>query len=218
MKIMTTLCLTAIAGFIDTLTFILVGGLFAAHVTGNFVVFGASLANDFGDQDYLKLAAFPIFVISVMIGAALFNVTRTHRLGGLSIMLFLQSVVVSLVAASSYFAPNLIAVSALALALVFTMGTQNSLHRYIPGPMTTVMTGTVMNWAASICEKIFHFSKPELKNTHNKPMGGWMIFAFALGCAAAGILVPLLGFAACVLPAALLLGLSLLEATKQKTL
>lgn len=52
------------AGFVDTASFVALFGLFAAHVTGNFVLIGASLANQrpgiFG-----KLLAFPVFLITV---------------------------------------------------------------------------------------------------------------------------------------------------------
>ena len=52
------------AGFVDTASFVALFGLFAAHVTGNFVLIGASLANSrpgiFG-----KLLAFPVFLIAV---------------------------------------------------------------------------------------------------------------------------------------------------------
>jgi uncharacterized membrane protein YoaK (UPF0700 family) len=209
MKKSTTLCLTAIAGFIDTVTFVLVGGLFAAHVTGNFVVFGASLAGAPSEHDYLKLIAFPVFVLAVMVGAAIFGSTREMKFRGAPLLLLLQGILFAGVALWDYFDSSL--VTLYALILVAAMGLQNSLHRYVSGPMTTVMTGTVMNWSAAKAEKLFKLPVPEAKSPTNKPMTGWMIAAFAIGCALAGFATKEFGFTACVAPAFLLCVLSISE-------
>ncbi len=223
MRHSTLLSLTAIAGFIDTVTFMSVGGLFAAHVTGNFVVFGASLASSPTEHDYLKLIAFPVFVIAVMLGAALFGATRSKKFGGLALLLMLQALMFAAVAACAYYIPDKVPLAYLALALVAAMGLQNSLHRYVAGPMTTVMTGTVMNWSAAKAEQLFKLPAPEVKTPAAKPMGkptakpmtGWMIVAFAFGCACAGFVTHALGLAASAIPAVLLLVLSLSEMSQQ---
>jgi uncharacterized membrane protein YoaK (UPF0700 family) len=54
-----------IAGFVDTLGFIGLAGLFTAHVTGNFVMIGRTLVEP--SQDLLmKLLVFPVFILAVM--------------------------------------------------------------------------------------------------------------------------------------------------------
>ena len=54
-----------IAGYVDTLGFIGLAGLFTAHVTGNFVMIGRTLVDP--SQDLLmKLLVFPVFIFSVM--------------------------------------------------------------------------------------------------------------------------------------------------------
>jgi uncharacterized membrane protein YoaK (UPF0700 family) len=56
--------LAAMAGFVDTLGFVALYGLFTAHVTGNLVVAGAEMAG--GNVDVLaKLLAIPTFVLAV---------------------------------------------------------------------------------------------------------------------------------------------------------
>jgi len=214
MKPVTTLGLTAIAGFIDTVTFVSVGGLFAAHVTGNFVVFGASLAGSPSEHDYLKLIAFPVFVLAVMIGAAIYGATREKKFGGLPLLLILQAILFAGVAVGAYVDGSFN--SFYALALVAAMGLQNSLHRYVPGPMTTVMTGTVMNWSAAKAEKLFKLPAPETKAPSGKPMTGWMIAAFAAGCAIAGLAAKELGLVASALPTVMLVVLCISERKSQK--
>jgi len=57
--------LAAVAGFVDTLSFVALFGLFTAHVTGNFVLIGAGIAG-FGQGVVLKLSVFPAFVCGVV--------------------------------------------------------------------------------------------------------------------------------------------------------
>ena len=56
--------LAAIAGFVDTLGFVALFGLFTAHVTGNLVLAGAELAGGKGDV-VAKLLAIPVFIVTV---------------------------------------------------------------------------------------------------------------------------------------------------------
>ncbi|MGE0579377.1 YoaK family protein, partial [Reyranella sp.] len=54
------------SGFVDTLSFIALFGLFAAHVTGNFVLIATSLA-EFRHGLWIKLLAIPIFVLATVL-------------------------------------------------------------------------------------------------------------------------------------------------------
>ncbi len=54
------------AGFADASTFVGAGGIFCAHVTGNFVVLAADLATHADQSEWLKLATFPVFVSAVL--------------------------------------------------------------------------------------------------------------------------------------------------------
>jgi uncharacterized membrane protein YoaK (UPF0700 family) len=210
------LTLTAVAGYVDTLTYVNAGSLFAAHVTGNFVVLGASLAHGIAPHDYFKLASFPLFVLAVGLGALIFGMSCKGgwRLSEMKLVLTLQALIFFSVALIALALPTFSS-SALALILVVAMGLQNSLHRYLPGPMTTVMTGSVMNWSAARVENWFGFPGPEKKGTTGKPFTGSMIIAFAGGCALSGWMTPRLGFACCVLPAFLMLYLIYFESRKE---
>jgi hypothetical protein len=82
--------------------------------------------------------------------------------------------------------------------------------------MTTVMTGTVMNWSAAKAEKLFKLPAPEVKIPAAKPMAGWMIAAFAAGCAIAGVMTQSLGLSASFLPSILLVILGISEILNSK--
>ena len=59
------LLLSFVGGYVDTFSFAMLFGLFAAHVTGNFVLIGAALAGH-GHAGVLgKLLAHPVFVVAV---------------------------------------------------------------------------------------------------------------------------------------------------------
>jgi uncharacterized membrane protein YoaK (UPF0700 family) len=52
------------AGYVDTVGFVALFGLFTAHVTGNFVLIGSELARP-GHGVLIKLLAFPAFILAV---------------------------------------------------------------------------------------------------------------------------------------------------------
>jgi uncharacterized membrane protein YoaK (UPF0700 family) len=55
-----------IGGYVDTLGFIGLAGLFTAHVTGNFVMIGRTVVEPTHDL-LMKLLVFPVFIVAVMI-------------------------------------------------------------------------------------------------------------------------------------------------------
>lgn len=59
-----TAALSFIAGFVDTVGFIALFGLFTAHVTGNFVMLGAGIAGESAGA-LAKLLALPAFILTV---------------------------------------------------------------------------------------------------------------------------------------------------------
>ena len=69
-----------LAGYVDTLGFVALFGLFTAHVTGNFVLIGAALAKATHASIALKLLAFPAFILGVA-AARLLSVAAERRGG-----------------------------------------------------------------------------------------------------------------------------------------
>src|ERR1044072_1978113 len=70
--------LAGIAGFVDTLSFVALYGLFTAHVTGNFVLIGAGVGG-YGQGILLKLAVFPAFVAGVAGSSMLVSALPRHH-------------------------------------------------------------------------------------------------------------------------------------------
>ena len=57
--------LSFLAAYVDTLGFIALFGLFTAHVTGNFILIGAAMADSSQMSILLKFLAFPAFIAGV---------------------------------------------------------------------------------------------------------------------------------------------------------
>ena len=71
--------LAVVGGAIDTIGFIALFGFFTAHVTGNLVLAGAAWVKD-GSGIWIKLAAIPLFILTVLITKALIDRSQhKHR-------------------------------------------------------------------------------------------------------------------------------------------
>jgi len=220
MRSLTRLALTFLAGFCDTASFIHMHGVFSAHVTGNFVVFAASLAEGLNSSDYLKLICFPVFVAAVAFTSIVF--TRASARGGNPLarvlLLFALALILSALLAS-IFGDTLAAF--VTLLVVFAMGMQNTLHHFIPGPMTTVMTGTVMNTVAKLTKKLVEPQNAVLPATPPQAAGASpstlkLICAFALGCVISAIFTKYAGYNALWLPAVMAAAICWIESGKIK--
>jgi len=196
-------CLAFIAGFADASTFVGAGGIFCAHVTGNFVVLAADLARRAHADEWLKLATFPLFVASVLVATQLHRrrlgpppVSSTRMLLACKTALFGAAAAIGALAPASADDTTRVAIVAL---LVVAMGIQNAMHRLTPalGPMTTVMTGNVSQW---LVEKLLP-GAPEAAPKHRAL--GIVIVAFAIGCASGAVGVAQLGFGVLAVPMAI---------------
>jgi uncharacterized membrane protein YoaK (UPF0700 family) len=203
--IITGAALAFVAGFADACSFVGADGVFCAHITGNFVVLAADIVRHAQSDEWLKLATFPIFVVSVLGATSLHRRLRIDSVGrsmrllfALTSLLFGAAAAIALaVPASSSGAPR----SAIVALLVAAMGIQNALHRLNPtlGPMTTVMTGNVTEW---FVETVIP-GAPALAQKHRRL--GVVILWFAVGCATGALGIAQIGFAVLVVPMAIAL-------------
>ena len=210
--------LALVAGFCDTATFIHMGGVFSAHVTGNFVLFAAALAQGVQGDDYLKIMTFPVFICGVAV-AMLIAGRKTSPLRKVKRILLMITLLL-LVAATFALTGNheLQGVQhgnddvLITMLVVTAMAMQNSIHRFVKGPMTTVMTGTVMNTTARFVSRhVLHTEADPQKAPAPQVKPLMMIAAFALGCMIAGVLTVKFGLASIIVPAGLLCLVTVLE-------
>ncbi|WPU63879.1 YoaK family protein [Peredibacter starrii] len=180
------------AGFIDTATFIGAAGIFSAHVTGNFVVFAATLAS--GHHAGLsKLVTFPFFVAGVLM-VGYFNGKLCKKRG----FFFMISGLVILSGVGLIFFKDGTSFYACVMGLVFAMGMQNAAHKIFlkNTPTSTVMTGNVTQFFLDLISKVkspIYFSTIE------------MVVSFFVGCVAAALCGIQFGIVSVILPGVLLL-------------
>jgi uncharacterized membrane protein YoaK (UPF0700 family) len=140
--------LAFVAGFVDTCGFVALFGLFSAHVTGNFVLLGASLIRPHAGV-IAKLLALPVFMAAVAAtrlfliraGGSARSMRGVLAAEALSLGLFLACGIAA--------APIVDADAGLAILTgmfaVIAMGVQNAASRtvFVALSPTTVMTGNI---------------------------------------------------------------------------
>lgn len=195
------------AGFVDTAGFLALQGLFTAHVTGNFVTFGAAIV--LGTSGALaKLLALPVFCAVVVITRIFSFYLPAMGLPIFRSMLALKTLLLAAGgAAAVYFGPFVQGDSWQAILtgmiLVAAMAIQNAAHRIHMGtdPPSTLMTGTTTQIMIDVADVLR--SAPDSVLAVAKPRLGKMsasVIAFALGCAAGACLYAKFGTWCFVLP------------------
>jgi uncharacterized membrane protein YoaK (UPF0700 family) len=159
MKLTLPTVLSFNGGYVDTVGYLSLQGLFTAHVTGNFVTIGAALV--FGTSGVVaKLLALPVFCM-VIIVTRLVSSILPPRWPVLETMLTLKLLLLFVAAilaiavgpfANGDGAPAII----MGMTLVSAMAIQNAVHRIhmSAAPPTTLMTGTTTQIMIDIADMI----------------------------------------------------------------
>lgn len=210
-----------LAGYVDTLGFIGLFGLFTAHVTGNFILIGAALADPSQVSILLKFLAFPAFVVGIAVARVLIAQTQRRNGPALTLALSLQ---LALLAAFMLFgllaSPIGAQVTPYAMAAglfgTAAMGAHSATSRLLlahlaPTSMMTgnvtqividtvdVLSGTGDSGTAERCAKFF-----------------WPLLGFGVGAIVAAFAYLAFGFAALIVPIAILLSLIMLDQTESR--
>ncbi|MDX2211326.1 MAG: YoaK family protein [Sphingopyxis sp.] len=193
------LLLAFVSGYIDAAVFVALGGLFVAHVTGNFVLLGAAIAGTsvtgHGGSTTLQLVSFPIFFA----GAFLAALVARHRAGSSTVaLLWMTAIIVAAAAIPTLIMPGYEAPQAMGFA--FAMGVLNAAHRLDSslGPPFTVMTGNV----TALAVRAAGAGPAQAKGA--APAMAILVLGFAAGCVLGAIAQDLFGLAAMLFPACLL--------------
>lgn len=181
-------------GYVDTIGFVALAGLFTAHVTGNFVTLGASIALGTGGA-LSKLLALPVFCIVIMLVRLLSQRLERSRKPVMTVLLWLKLVLFAIAAIfAQIHGPfddgNSLAALAVGMILVSAMAIQNAFHRVHLSkmPPTTLMTGTTTQIMLDLADLIGGTAQGDIEPIKErlKRMSGSVV-AFALGCAAAAV-------------------------------
>lgn len=142
--------LGCVAGYVDTLGFIALFGLFTAHVTGNFVLIGAGLADPSRASILLKFLAFPAFIAGVAVARLLIAACQANKWPGLILSLLLQLVLLCGFMVCGWFASPVgsdVSSFAMTAGLLGTaaMGVHSATSRLLLAHLapTSMMTGNV---------------------------------------------------------------------------
>ena len=197
------------AGYVDTLGFIALFGLFTAHVTGNFVLIAVSLADPAQTPSLLKLLAFPAFILGV--AASRLLVARCEARGApaekpsylLQLVLLLGFMACGMLAEPVGDHAGALAMTAGLLGAA-AMGAHSAASKLLLTHLapTSMMTGNVTQLVIDTVDRLRGAADAATRARCAKFF--WPVLSFALGCAAAAFAYLAVGFVALMAPVAIL--------------
>ncbi|GAB5097159.1 YoaK family protein [Caballeronia sp. GAFFF2] len=206
--------LAFIAGYVDTLGFVALFGLFTAHVTGNFVLIGAEVAG-VGQGVLLKLLAFPAFIVGVGSASVAAKIMKARGDAYIAAALHLWQALLLF----AFFGTGLLALpiddasSGMVLLCgvlgATAMGVQNARPKVLqkPGLPNTVMTGNVTQIVLDLVDLAHrgshHAEGPQVLTRLRATLTAML--AFAIGAVGGALAFVHLSFYGLILPIALLL-------------
>jgi uncharacterized membrane protein YoaK (UPF0700 family) len=208
------LLLTAVSGVVDAVSFLKLGHVFVANMTGNVVFLGFAVgdASDFSIPT--SLVAMTTFLAGALAGGRLGQLIGHHRGRHLAVATFIEIALVgvTLVVSISPLDPNGETIRyAVIVLLALTMGIQNATARRlgVPNMTTTVLTVTLTGLAADS-----HFAGGKQSQVGRKLAS---VGAMFLGAALGAILVSRSGIGAALALALALLVLAGVAAYQQSS-
>jgi uncharacterized membrane protein YoaK (UPF0700 family) len=213
--LMMAILLAYTSGFVDTLSFIALFGLFAAHVTGNFVLIATSLA-EFRHGLWMKILAIPVFIIAAV--CTRLYIIRRER-GGMDAMtpvLVLQAVVLTVFMAIAvrnepFKDHDSAVVIVTGLFAAAAMAIQNTAARTFLSdlPPTTVMTGNMMQIIVDVVDLMHGHGAVDAKRARLAKLLP-MLLAFIVGTLTGAVGYLTVGFISLLLPIVATAGVSIL--------
>jgi uncharacterized membrane protein YoaK (UPF0700 family) len=188
------LLLSLNAGYVDTAGFLALQGLFTAHVTGNFVTLGASIA--LGTSGAVaKLLALPVFCVVViatrLVGALLSRRRRAalETLLAIKVLLLIAGAALAIRLGPFHDGDSWRALLT-GMTLVAAMAVQNAVHRIHLGsvPPSTLMTGTTTQIMIDLADLTHADPATQSRSPSKLGLMSLNVLLFALGCGAAALL------------------------------
>ena len=204
--------LALLAGVTDVTSWVLLGGLFTAHITGNIVVLAANLVTGTPPR-FAAVLALPVFVVAVVVATVIARRdgdrrerSRTILLGGQALFLIAAAALSFTTRASAD--PDTPIAVLIGMCAVAAMALQNSYLHLVPdtAPSTAVMTGNLVT--AIIAAIDLATSRGTAASARTKWASSWPLLAgFITGCFVGSAASALLSDHAAVVPAILAAGI-----------
>ncbi|PZO37774.1 MAG: DUF1275 domain-containing protein [Pseudanabaena frigida] len=170
--------LSWVAGFVDTSAFIILFGLFTAHVTGNIALAGSSFVSDDTETTITRLLMLPTFVVTVALTSLLARYARSQKWCVFGVLLTAEAIALAVfLSLGTSLCPALLLdvqeelILPIGISGVIAMAIQNALMKeakgvfksYIP---TTVMTGNTTQLTIDVVQFVIaKFSKVQDEST-----------------------------------------------------
>lgn len=198
-----------VAGYVDTLGFISLFGLFTAHITGNFVLLGMEVVQP-GSGTLLKLLAFPAFILAVVIARLLSRPYEAAKRSPLRMLLGVEIAFLSVFLAAGVAGGPITAEAPLVILAGFSgamaMGIQTAQGRIATPSVitTTVMTVNVTQLVIDLVDFLLPVAQRREALRSRIANALLPVAAFAAGAPAGALAYVRLGFWALAAPIVLL--------------
>ncbi len=204
--------LSVIAGSVDTIGFLGLGGLFTAHITGNFVILAARFLAG-GPAPIAHLLSVPMFIVALVLTRLLAAGLDRLRIASLRPLLLLQFLLLAAflaigAAAGPRVDPDALMMISAGMLGVSAMAVQNALVRVslVGAPSTAVMTTNITVFTMDVGEMLLARDPIAVAKARARAECTWPVIAgFLFGCALGGLGAAILGLRFLVLPAGLAL-------------
>jgi len=204
--------LSVIAGCTDVISFVGLGGLFTAHITGNLVILAAHIVSGEPAQVALMISV-PVFVAALGLTRLLVGGLESIGLASLLPLLLLQFLLLAgffvvCIAAGSRIDPNSASAIFAGMLGVSAMAVQNALVQVsLKGaPSTAVMTTNVTRFTMDVGEMLLGHDPDELAKSRRRAKHTWpAIVGFTVGCGLGAACEAIVGLWSLMLPTGLAL-------------
>jgi uncharacterized membrane protein YoaK (UPF0700 family) len=204
--------LSVIAGSTDVISFVGLGGLFTAHITGNLVILAAHVISGQPAQVALMLSV-PVFIVALALARLLVGGLESIGIASLLPMLLLQFLLLAgffvvCVATGSGIDPAAANAIFAGMLGVSAMAVQNALVQVsIKGaPSTAVMTTNVTRFTMDFGEILLGRDPEQVARSRRRAKQTWpAIVGFTVGCGVGAACEAIVGLWSLGLPTALAL-------------
>src|SRR5258707_4597779 len=204
--------LSIIAGSVDAIGFLGLGGLFTAHVTGNLVILAAHLASGSG-APVAPMLSVPVFVAALGLTRLLASTLERIGFASLRPLLLLQFLLLAgffmlCASAGPRIDPDATKAILAGMLGVSAMAVQNALVQIsLKGaPSTAVMTTNITRLMMDVGDVMLARRSADVAKARDRAMRTWpAIVGFAVGCGLGAICEAAIGLRSLALPAGLAL-------------